>query len=260
MAEINDISLGRMNNGAHFLFVSNIRDRAVADEKIMAKVKALVDALDAAVQEEDANLKLSRKQLLTDDITDADKGRDSLYLLYKRSVFSYDDIYTGEKGEAAKILSQHIKDYDINPKMQLDRETGLLINFIADLEGKFAEQVAKLSLTQLVTELKEANERLRALTLERTNERTTITVGAMKASRKVTDEAYRTLVKMVNALALVEGDADYVSFIDYVNTEIIHYKREVLGQTATSPAPGGSSADGGDGEEAGDDDDTPIEV
>lgn len=40
---------------------------------------------------------------------------------------------------------------------------------------------------------------------------------------------------MVNAFAMVEGDAKYAAFIDYVNTEIVHYKREVLNQKASKP-------------------------
>ena len=36
--------------------------------------------------------------------------------------------------------------------------------------------------------------------------------------------------KRLNAYALIEGDSKYFSFIDYVNTEIVHYKREVIGQ------------------------------
>lgn len=36
---------------------------------------------------------------------------------------------------------------------------------------------------------------------------------------------------MVNALALVFGEKDYTAFIDYVNTEITHYKREALNQS-----------------------------
>ena len=39
---------------------------------------------------------------------------------------------------------------------------------------------------------------------------------------------------MVNALALVFGEADYADFIDYVNTEIVHFKREVLNQKAST--------------------------
>ena len=37
------------------------------------------------------------------------------------------------------------------------------------------------------------------------------------------------LTMHVNAHALIEGDADYAAFIDYANTEIEHFKQEVLG-------------------------------
>lgn len=47
---------------------------------------------------------------------------------------------------------------------------------------------------------------------------------------------------MVNALALVFGEKDYTAFIDYVNTEITHYKREVLGQKTSAPSTSGSSS------------------
>ena len=147
-----------------------------------------------------------------------------------------------DMAQAAKVLAQHIKDYKINTAGQLDKETGLLVNFITDLEDKYSAQVAKLGLTEFVTNLKEANERVRMLTLQRTNEKMGVTVGALKAARTASDDAYRALVKMVNALALVFGEKDYTAFIDYVNTEVTHYKREVLGQKASAPSTSGSSA------------------
>ena len=69
-----------------------------------------------------------------------------------------------------------------------------------------------------------------------------VTVWALKTARTASDDAYRALVKMVNALALVFGEKDYTAFIDYANTEITHYKREVLGQKASAPSTSGSSA------------------
>lgn len=174
MKEIGTISLGRLNNGAHFLYVSNVLARAEADGKVSTKAATQIAALKAAVAQE-------------------------------------------------------------------DKETGLLVNFIADLEGKYATQVAALSLTPFVTNLKEANERVRTLTADRTEERMAVSVGALKQSRKAADDAYRTLVKWVNALALIEGETEYADFIDYVNTEITHYKREVIGQKAD---PAGTSGGG----------------
>ena len=242
MKEIYDINIQRMNNGAHFTFVSNILARAEADTAVKGKASELVSNFKAAVAAEDEALKISQKSLLTDEIAKADSDRDALYAGYKKAVEGFLAMPIADMAQAAKILSQHIKDYKINTADQLDKETGLLVNFISDLEDKYAAQVAKLGLTAFVTNLKEANERVRTLTLQRTNEKIGITVGALKTARTVSDDAYRALVKMVNALALVFDEKDYTAFIDYVNTEITHYKREVIGQKAKNPSTSGGSS------------------
>ena len=242
MKEIYDINIQRMNNGAHFTFVSNILARAEADTAVKEKASELVSNFKTAVSAEDEALKISQKSLLTDEIAKADSDRDALYAGYKKAVEGFLAMPIADMAQAAKVLAQHIKDYKINTADQLDKETGLLVNFISDLEDKYAAQVAKLGLTAFVTNLKEANERVRTLTLQRTNEKIGITVGALKTARTASDDAYRALVKMVNALALVFGEKDYTAFIDYVNTEITHYKREVLGQKASAPSTSGSSA------------------
>ena len=209
MSEIGTLSLERLNNGAHFLFVSNVLARAEADTNIKSKLSTQIASLKSAKEQEDEDLKISQKSLLTDDIAAA----------------------------------------AIDPKMQLDKETGLLINFVDDLEKKFANEVETLSLGAFVTALKAANEKVRTLTASRTDERMSKAVGALKVSRKASDEAYRLLVKFVNAYALIEGDAKFLNFIDYVNTEIVHYKREVIGQKTdaaqTSGTTGGTTSGGG---------------
>ena len=242
MKEIYDINIQRMNNGAHFTFVSNILARAEADTAVKGKASELVSNFKVAVAAEDEALKISQKSLLTDDIAKADIDRDALYAGYKKAVEAFLAMPIADMAQAAKVLAQHIKDYKINTAGQLDKETGLLVNFITDLEDKYSAQVAKLGLTAFVINLKEANERVRMLTLQRTNEKMGVTVGALKAARTSSDDAYRALVKMVNALALVFGEKDYTAFIDYVNTEVTHYKREVIGQKAKAPSTSGSSA------------------
>lgn len=242
MKEIYDINIQRMNNGAHFTFVSNILARAEADTAVKGKASELVSNFKVAVAAEDEALKISQKSLLTDDIAKADIDRDALYAGYKKAVEAFLAMPIADMAQAAKVLAQHIKDYKINTAGQLDKETGLLVNFITDLEDKYSAQVAKLGLTAFVTNLKETNERVRMLTLQRTNEKMGVTVGALKAARTSSDDAYRALVKMVNALALVFGEKDYTAFIDYVNTEVTHYKREVLNQKASAPSTSGSSA------------------
>ena len=229
MKEIQSVYLSGMNNAAHFMFVSNIADRAEKDAAVAEKCAAQVAALREAVKAEDENLQISAKSLTTDKIVEVDRLRDQLYAGYKKAVAGYAGFPMPDMADAAKVLQQHIKDYKIDVKAQLDKETGLLVNFIQDLEGKYKTQVDTLSLAAFVEKLKAANEEVRELTGQRTDERSAKTAGALKAARVASDEAYRMLVLHVNAHALLEGEADYAAFIDYANTEIAHFKQEVLG-------------------------------
>ena len=238
MKEIQSLPLTTMNNGAHFMFVSNMAERAEKDATVAAKCAAQVAALRSAVKAEDESLQISAKSLTTDKIVAADRLRDQLYAGYKKAVGGYTNFPIEEMADAAKVLQQHIKDYKIDVQAQLDKETGLLVNFIQDLENKFAEQVKALSLGAFVEKLKAANEEVRSLTGQRTDERSAKTAGALKAARAVSDEAYRMLVLHVNAHALLEGAAEYAAFIDYANTEIAHFKQEVLGGKKKSKADG----------------------
>ena len=77
-------------------------------------------------------MKLSRKSLLTDDIAEADAKRDSLYSGYKKAVQGFLNLPRRGDGASRESIEPDLKDYGIDPKMQLDRETGMLINFIAD--------------------------------------------------------------------------------------------------------------------------------
>ena len=228
MKEIQTVPLTHMNNAAHFMFVSNMAERAEKDATVAEKCVAQVKTLRDAVTAEDDSLKISAKSLTTDKIVDADRLRDQLYAGYKKAVGGYANFPVESMAEAARVLTQHIKDYKIDTQAQLDKETGLLVNFVQDLEGKFKAQVDALSLGAFVEKLKAANEAVRELTAQRTDERAAKTAGALKTAREASDEAYKTLVQHVNAHALIEGDADYAAFIDYANTEIEHFKKEVL--------------------------------
>ena len=228
MKEIQVFYIGGMNNGAHFTFVSNMAERAEKDAAVAEKCKAQVQALRDAVTAEDENLQISAKSLTTDKIAAADRLRDQLYAGYKKAVAGYVNFPVDSLADAAKALNQHIKDYKIDVQAQLDKETGLLVNFIQDLEGKYKAQVDALSLTAFVEKLKAANEDVRSLTSQRTDERSAKTAGALKAARCASDEAYKMLTMHVNAHALLEGESDYAAFIDYANTEIDHFKQEVL--------------------------------
>ena len=107
MKEIQTVYVGGMNNAAHFMFVSNMAERAENDPAVSEKCAAQVKALRAAVQAEDENLQTSAKSLTTDKIAAADRLRDQLYAGYKKAVAGYASFPVENMAEAAKVLQQH---------------------------------------------------------------------------------------------------------------------------------------------------------
>ena len=255
MKEINGIDLAHMKSGAHFLFITDTVGLATADAKVKTKVTAELTALQTALKAEDDALALSKANLLSKEIKAIDAERDKHYKALRKAIKFFLSHPDAELVKAAQRLEQLLKDYNIDPKMQLDRETGLLLNLISDLETKSAADVTALALTPVVQAMKQANDKLREVTRARANDRAVQIVGQLKQAQHASDEAYRTLIQKVNALAVVEGEADYADFISKMNEQVKHYKQEVLPKAkkkdgGKQPGDGGKPGEGkkpGDG-------------
>ena len=242
MKHIEPISLEHMNNGSHFLFITDTVGLATADAKVKTKVTAELTALQTALKAEDDALALSKANLLSKEIKAIDAERDKHYKALRKAITFFLNHPDAQLVKAAARLEQLLKDYNINPAMQLDRETGLLLNLISDLETKSAADVTALALTPVVQAMKQANDKLREVTRARANDRAVQIVGQLKQAQHASAEAYRTLIQKVNALAVVEGEADYADFISKMNEQVKHYKQEVLPKAKKKD-------DGGDGKD-----------
>ena len=237
VVEIVQTDFSRLNNGAHFQFIKNVSDRLATDTKIKENAvgQAVIKALTEALATEDKYLVLSQKSLLTDEIANADKERDTLFNGYRTAVKGFLNMPVAALAKNARELWQHLADYAIDPQMQLERETGLITNLCTDLVGKYAAQVQALGLKAYVDALKTANERVETLLVQRTTDNSTKVVGALRTARETSDKAFRNLSKVVNALAILGNPADYAAFIDFMNTLIKRYKEQAI-PTSTAKA------------------------
>ena len=230
MTDIKTIDLPKLNNGAHYEFMKVVNDRFASETALSANAtaKKAIEALAAALKEEDRCLAISRKSLMTEDIREADSTRDDIYRSLRQALSGFAQAPVLDVARAAKTLALCMNSYAIKPSMQLDRETGLLHNFIADLETKYAAEVTKLGLTLYVAPLKEANAKVEQFIVGRTTAQSAIIAGELRAARLATDAAYRHLVKFVNALAMVSDTSDYDALNLFLNEHIDRYKQEAL--------------------------------
>ena len=234
--EINKISVARMNNGAHFLYNTDFYTRIDADTAVKEKLTEVLARYKQAIGFEDEALKISQKSLNSDKIAEFDSKRDSLFIAIKNIVKAQLTVSDPAIHEAAIRVSQLIKDYNIKTRDQLDKETGLMLNLIHDLENKCADEVTKLGLSMFLTQLKESNFSVRNYTDSRNKELLEQPAYKLAEARKITDAAYQEVVKLINAHAAVEGDALYKNLITLQNQEIVHYKQQVLKQPVTPPS------------------------
>ena len=239
MKQVSIFARENMPNGSHYSFDQSVINRFKNDGKISqkAQLRPLFSLYEQAFLVEEEKFKLSQKSEFTDTLNELDTARDDAYMGFKGIVEGYAKVPDAGMKAASKALGQLITDYRIDVRVQRDQESGLLSNFIADLQGKCAPHVQTLRLEEVVQVMKTANDNYIAVRENRTEERMLKEKNALDNARKATDAAYRNFIAMVNALALVEGDADYADFIDYMNTLISEYKAEVLNQKPTSTTP-----------------------
>ena len=277
--EIETLGLKSVSNGAHFVFIESICKRLDSETELLKNeyFKKVADALKAAFNEENRYFALSKKSASTDEILAADADRDTLYSAYYRSVKSFLRVSSSDLHTAAKTLWQSLVDYGIKPSMQLERETGAIQNLLEDCEQKYSAEVAKLGLQTVLASLKTANAKVSELLYSRTTEQSKQVAGALRKARQQSDEAFKQVRKVANAMATLGSAEALKPFADFVNQLIKRYEDEVLpkkkkaddgkqpgdkpgdgkkpgdgGKTPDGKKPGGDAAkpgDGGDGKD-----------
>ena len=254
--EIETLGLKSVSNGAHFVFIESICKRLDSETELLKNeyFKKAADALKAAFNEENRYFALSKKSASTDEILAADADRDTLYSAYYRSVKSFLRVATADLHTAAKTLWQSLVDYGIKPSMQLERETGAIQNLLEDCEQKYSAEVAKLGLQTVLASLKTANAKVSELLYSRTTEQSKQVAGALRKARQQSDEAFKQVRKVANAMATLGSAEALKPFADFVNQLIKRYEDEVLPkkkkaddgkQPGDKPGDGKKPGDGG---------------
>ena len=228
--EINFLNLVAVSNGAHFVFIESICKRLDSETELLKNeyLKKAADALKAAFNEENRYFALSKKSASTDEILAADADRDTLYSAYYRAVKSFLRVSSADLHTAAKTLWQSLVDYGIKPSMQLERETGAIQNLLEDCEQKYSAEVAKLGLQTVLASLKTANAKVSELLYSRTTEQSKQVAGALRKARQQSDEAFKQVRKVANAMATLGSAEALKPFADFVNQLIKRYEDEVL--------------------------------
>lgn len=200
--------------------------------RLPEKVDAVFGPFVSAVGAVDEAFKLSRASDYSKKIADEDTRRDNLYKSLVSQVKMYMKFdFDKEMQEAAELLWNIIKKYNVNPDENYSEESGKLQQMLQELKRNYQAELRlkKLGLETLVTQLDTANEAVRTMMSQRNDERMYQQKAALATARKEADAAYHDMVAMLNAAALMDDDeARFDELISQVNELIKYYRQYVV--------------------------------
>ena len=182
--------------------------------------KNAVDAFDNA-------LKDSASTPSTALAAEADSARDNAWRganNYLKAMTAHPANDVRQTAIEAKTLFDKYGDPTTLPQTE---ESGVLHNLLQDLKAIDGSKLTAITFDTWLANLESCETAFLAAVSQRTEEEAARQVGIVKETRQAADNAYRSLVELVNALTIVNDEAPYATYIDHVNA-IIDRQKTVL--------------------------------
>ena len=233
MIKIKTISLTSLRVEEYFGFQKLIlaETENLPGEEPPSVQTAAVTAFATAFNAFDAALKASATNPATATATAADTARDQSWRAanaYVKAMCSHPTPDIAAQASEARSLGDK---YGDPTSLAQTEESGVLHNLLQDLEAFDSAKRTSLALDVWITDLQAKEDAFLAAAAQRTEADAARQVGIVKETRTASDAAYRSLVDTVNALAIINGDAEYAMFIDHVNAVIDRQKSILKART-----------------------------
>lgn len=223
--KIIDFSLSRLRNEEHFQFQTSLKDLVVLTTPSTLKIDALFATFLMLYDDESKALDVIQKSAISDNLVDADVLRDETFRGMSDAVKSSLKHFRTEVRSAAQRLQIVFDNYGNIAIKSYDAETAAITSLINDLQGIYAADAAVVGITEWVTELKANNTAFDDLKNNRYSEEANKTQLRMKQVRTSIDAVYYQILERINALIVVEGEANYTVFVNEINKRIDGYNK-----------------------------------
>lgn len=218
--EIQKFDLHSQRNAAHYQFQTDFNSTII---KYTPQALGIVDDYAAylpLLEDEGVALVAITKSATTEELEVADKNRDFTFRGLADKVTNSLNHFNPEVREAAKRVKVIFDGYgNLTPKPN-DEESGLITSLISDLRTKVTADLVKVDVVDWIAELESQNKVYIALQATRNSESASRTELRMKQVRIDVDAAYNKIVKRINALIVVNGEASYTEFVKELNVRI----------------------------------------
>ncbi len=218
MLKIIHAPLTRFRNDQHLFLMTKLQFLILQETAAKLGIEILDSEFNDAVAVETASVAVEEGSIYTKKMNAKADERKDLLIGFEHLVENGLRHYDPAKKDASEHIARVMAVYgNINKKSKAERTTAIR-NLTRDLLN--TENMPFLSLlegTDWVTKLQAVNEEVDTLYLTRNNEETERISGNVRAARAVTDPVYTNIVDKINALVIVNGETDYIHFINQLN-------------------------------------------
>jgi hypothetical protein len=224
--KIENIHSQHLTQALHLQFAGEAKGLMEKFNPSELKIVPQYESFSASVEKEDICYKIIRKSDLSEAKENADQERDALIVGINEAVRTALRHFTPTVSEAAKRLKILLDAYNTPKPLQdlsYDAETLAVNNLLQEFDGKYLADVRTAGLTAWVAELRRRNDKFDRLAKAYNEQQAAKPPFRMRDVRNETDESYRKIVLVINAMVVIEGEAAYALFITELNTLIKHY-------------------------------------
>lgn len=156
--------------------------------------------------------------------TEADLARDKAYRDSYRLAKAMTYHPTPSVAEVAKVVTALFDNFGDPTSLSQNNESAAINSLLQDLEDLDEGVLETIHFTEWFQHLKARQAAFLEADKRRTAEKQGKETGATRTAQNVANQAYKDFVEAVNALVLVNGEAPYAEFIDFVNAQIKELK------------------------------------
>jgi len=241
MIEIIAAPLTRCRKEQHLSLMTSLDHLLMAETIAKLGVETLYTPFKNALALENAAIEIELGSLTTAKMDEKDKEREDLITGFSHLVENGLHHFDSAKRNAAEILKHIVEKYGNFRRKTNAEETVAIRSMTTELLS--TDNLPHLTNlndgVDWITRLQTVNEEFGALYEARNAENNGSHLITSLEARAITNPCYNAIVKRVNALAEVNGEANYISFINQLNgfindlkntmtTQEIHRKKQVL--------------------------------
>jgi hypothetical protein len=228
--EIRTFYLPQLHNGEHVSFHSETIEHLKHTDPAILGISEQFETYSSALDRQNRIIDIFTASKLSPESAKLDLRRDRAYSALRAYLKVYANDTDSALSEAAErllfVIRKSATDVGDPLHLGLAKETSAINSLLRNLES-LNEDIGLIGAAGRLNELKTANRLFEKFQIERNVEKASKGLGNVKEARSETDAAYISVVKRINALALLHGNEMLESCIKEQNTVIEKYANTV---------------------------------